>query len=241
MEKSLWGCMSSLGRSGLSGLPASSTEYLSWVTTNGTSLPSQECFVHWYQHWWYGERDEQDVTSSSMDISGVPTSSHQLSPEHGPVASLSPEGSPSHGSVPHAIALQLKTTPSLSTTSPVCCFPLLFIFFFFFCRVNVPLLFLSWMVPCVLKFNCLYFQLRKTVMFWYFLLKNVTYFEVKCDFFFFCFVLDQDMFVVSIKILDFISETTPTAAKNMFGLNLYWKFQNHTIYRKTVIPVSFVC
>lgn len=33
---------------------------------------------------------------------------------------------------------------------------------------------------------------------------------MKCDFF--CFVLDQETFVISIKILDFISKTTATAA-----------------------------
>lgn len=40
-------------------------------------------------------------------------------------------------------------------------------------------------------------------------MKYIAHFEVKCD----CFVLDQEMFLISMKILDLISEAT---AKNVW-------------------------
>lgn len=86
-----------------------------------------------------------------------------------------------------------------------------------FYGVSVPPPSLSWVVPLhtqkKLATISLPFQLKKkeNVTFRYFSLKYIAYFEVKCG----CFVLDQEMLVISMKILDIISEITATA-KNVW-------------------------
>jgi len=75
-------------------------------------------------------------TSGSKNISGIPTSSHQLSHEHGPVASLSPERSPSCGRLSSLLALLLKEVSLLSATLPFSLFSIIVLLLYF---VNVPL------------------------------------------------------------------------------------------------------
>lgn len=80
------------------------------------------------------EMEKSLGTCGSTNISGVPTSSYQL--EHGSLAFLSPEKSPSCGRRPFTPALLLKELSLLSTASSLLCFLLLFtfsVFLFSYC------------------------------------------------------------------------------------------------------------
>lgn len=80
------------------------------------------------------EMEKSLGTCGSTNISGVPTSSYQL--EHGQVAFLSPERSPSCGRQSFPPALLLTELSLLSTASPLLCFLLLFafsVFLFSYC------------------------------------------------------------------------------------------------------------
>lgn len=99
--------------------------------------------IPWCGNWWvvqkesglwdhYSPEMEKSLgTSGSTNISGVPTSSYQV--EHGPAAFLSPERSPSCGTLSFPPTLLLKELSLLSTTSPFLCFLLLLTFPVFLC------------------------------------------------------------------------------------------------------------
>lgn len=80
--------------------------------------------------------DEQNGSSSSKDTSEVPSSRHQLRPKHAPVASLSPERSPSQVAISSCPTVKRNPLPLLSTTSPL--FSIIVHFLYFLIALVFP-------------------------------------------------------------------------------------------------------
>lgn len=130
--------------------------------------------------------DEQNGSISSMDTSEVPSSRHQLRPKHAPVASLSPERSPSQVAISSCPTVKRNPLPftvyHITFVLHYCSFSI------FFNSVSVPLPSLPWIVPYVLKSNCLPFQLKKKKHLCFDIFYWNTLHILKCKFFVsFCF------------------------------------------------------